>query len=81
MYWDVKQVEAKKDHKLFVIFEDGKAGMFNLSPYLNFGVFKELQNNAYFKQVSIEHGAVTWPHGQDIAPETLYAETISQQAN
>jgi hypothetical protein len=76
MYWDVKLVEAKQDYTLFLMFEDGKAGLFDLSPYLNFGVFKELKNKAYFDQVAIEYGAVTWPHGQDIAPETLYEETI-----
>jgi hypothetical protein len=54
MYWDVKLVEAKQDYTLFLMFEDGKAGLFDLSPYLNFGVFKELKNKAYFDQVAIE---------------------------
>jgi hypothetical protein len=30
----------------------------------------------YFNQVGIVFGAVTWPHKQDIAPETLLAEII-----
>jgi hypothetical protein len=28
-----------------------------------------LRNEAYFKRVFIEHGALTWPNGFDIAPE------------
>lgn len=74
MYWDVTKVEAKSDFILSVCFEDGKEGLFDLKPYLDFGVFKELKNQNYFQQVGIEYGAVTWPHGQDIAPETLYEE-------
>ena len=74
MYWDVTQVEAKNDFTLFVKFKNGKSGVFDLKHYLNFGVFKELKNQQYFKQVAIEYGAVSWPHGQDIAPETLYDE-------
>jgi hypothetical protein len=31
----------------------------------------------YFNQVGILFGAVTWPHGQDIAPETLLAEMLA----
>lgn len=74
MYWDVTQVEAKTDFTIFVRFEDGKAGVFDLKPYLDFGVFKELKTPNYFQQVGIEYGAMSWPHGQDIAPESLYEE-------
>ncbi|MBI2884299.1 MAG: DUF2442 domain-containing protein, partial [Candidatus Methylomirabilis oxyfera] len=44
--------------------------------YLDLGVFRELQDTHYFNQVGILFGAVTWPHAQDIAPETLLAEMI-----
>jgi len=30
----------------------------------------------YFNQVGVLFGAVTWPHEQDIAPETLLAEML-----
>ena len=45
-----------------------------MKPYLDHGVFRELRNVHYFNQVSILLGAVTWPHEQDIAPETLLDE-------
>ena len=35
-------------------------------------MFRELKDPAYFRQVRVAIGAVTWPHGQDIAPETVY---------
>jgi hypothetical protein len=74
MSWDVARVVPLSHYEIFVELEDGRKGVFDLKPYLDHGVFKELRNEGYFKEVSIEFGAVTWPNGQDIAPETLLAE-------
>jgi len=74
MYWDVKLVKALPDYKIYVEIENGKKGVFDLKPYLDHGVFRELKNVHYFNQVGIVFGAVTWPNEQDIAPETLLAE-------
>jgi hypothetical protein len=74
MYWDVKVVRPKPDYQLYVEIEDGRKGLFDMKPYLEHGVFKELGNMNYFNQVGILFGAVTWPHEQDIAPETLINE-------
>lgn len=71
MYWDVKLVKPLEDYRIYVEIEDGRKGIFDLKPYLDFGVFRELKNVHYFNQVGICFGAVTWPHEQDIAPETL----------
>jgi len=74
MYWDVTLVKPKSNYQIYVELEDGSKGLFDLTPYLNHGVFKELRNINYFNQVGIMLGAVTWPHEQDIAPETLISE-------
>lgn len=74
MYWDVKNVCPLDDYEIYVELADGRKGIFDLKPYLNHGIFRELQDKAYFSQVGIVLGAVTWPHKQDIAPETLLAE-------
>jgi hypothetical protein len=74
MHWDVKFVEPSKDFRIYVEVENGRKGYFDMKPYLDRGVFQELRNEAYFRQVGIFHGAVTWPNEQDIAPETLLAE-------
>ncbi len=74
MYWDVKTVKPLSDLRIYVEVEDGQRGMFDLKPYLDHGGFRELKDVHYFNQVGILFGAVTWPHDQDIAPETLLAE-------
>jgi len=76
MYWDVKFVKPLPDYCIYVEMENHQKGVFDLKPYLGKGVFQELQNIHYFNQVDILFGAVTWPHEQDIAPETLLAEMV-----
>jgi len=76
MYWDVKRVRPLPDYQLYVEIENGQRGIFNMKPYLNNGLFIELENVHYFNQVEIVLGAVTWPNEQDIAPETLLSELM-----
>jgi hypothetical protein len=76
MYWDVRIVKPLSDYKIYVEIEDGRKGVFDLTPYLDRGIFRELRDVNYFNQVGILFGAVTWPHDQDIAPETLLDEMI-----
>lgn len=76
MYWDVKTVKPLPDYRLYVEIADGRKGIFDVQPYLDHGVFRELRNPDYFRQVSIVFGALTWPHQQDIAPETLIVEMV-----
>ena len=74
MHWDVKAVRPLADYTIDVELVDGRRGVFDLKSYLDHGVFRELKDVGYFRRVGIEYGAVTWPNGQDIAPETLLAE-------
>jgi hypothetical protein len=76
MYWDVTTVKPLADYRIYVELKDGRKGIFDLKPYLDLGVFRELKDIGYFNQVHVLFGAVTWPHEQDIAPETLLAELV-----
>ncbi|TNJ38880.1 DUF2442 domain-containing protein [Chlorobaculum thiosulfatiphilum] len=80
MYWDAKVVKPLPDYRLYVEVEDGRRGVFDMKPYLDLGVFRELKDEHYFNQVGILFGAVTWPHEQDIAPETLIEEMVPVDA-
>ncbi|NBY70480.1 MAG: DUF2442 domain-containing protein [Betaproteobacteria bacterium] len=76
MYWDVTLVKPLPDYRLYVEVADGRRGVFDVKPYLDKGVFRELKDVGYFNQVGTLFGAITWPHEQDIAPETLLAELV-----
>lgn len=75
MYPRVKKVKAEDDFRLRLTFNNGKTKIFNMTPYLNFGIFSELKNKTYFKKVKPFHGSIIWPHGQDICPDTLYIKS------
>ena len=76
MYWDVKIVKPLPDYRIYIEIEDGRKGVFDMKPYLDHGVFRELKDMHYFNQASVVFGAVSWPNDQDIAPETLVAEMV-----
>ncbi|KAF0133784.1 MAG: hypothetical protein FD145_1100 [Candidatus Saganbacteria bacterium] len=62
------------NYKLSVIFENGESKIFNMNPYLDKGIFKELVNKEYFKQVKNEGYFISWPNEQDLSADTLYIE-------
>jgi len=76
MLLDVVRVEAQPDFKLFLEFENHEKRIFDVSPYLEKGVFRQLKNPDLFSRVHVGGGTVTWPGEIDIAPETLYEESV-----
>jgi len=68
----VVSVDVIKDHYLKLAFENNEIKLFDASPFLNKGIFKELQDYHYFKQASVAFGSVEWPHKQDFSNDTLY---------
>jgi len=71
----VKTVVAKDDYRLEITFSNGEVGVYDCTPILDFGVFKELRDPGYFKQARAAGGTVVWPHEQDICPDTLYEDS------
>jgi len=65
-------VEATNNHFLKLSFDNDEIKIFDASPFLDKGIFKELQDYNYFKQVSVAFGSVEWPHEQDFSYDTLY---------
>ena len=70
----VKSVEPRAEYRLELTFTNGETGVYDCSPLLDFGVFRELRDESYFRRVRVVNGTVAWPHEQDIDPDTLYIE-------
>jgi hypothetical protein len=68
----VVSVEVKKEYVLKLAFENKEVRLFDASPFLNKGIFNELKDINYFKQVKVSFGAIEWPHEQDFSKDTLY---------
>ena len=72
----VKVISAKpiENHKLRIQLSNGKKGIFDVSPYLDKGVFQELKEAQYFHLVKVAYGGGMWPHEQDFSAETIEYE-------
>jgi Protein of unknown function (DUF2442) len=67
----VNSIKYLQDHKLSVVLSNGVEGVFDVAPYLNKGIFKQLQNIEYFKQVNVNFVGICWPNGQDFSADTI----------
>jgi len=72
----VNSVVPTDEYHLRMKFTNGEVGVFDCSHLLDFGVFREFRDIAYFKRASVAHGTVVWPNEQDICPDTLYEDSV-----
>ena len=71
----VKILEAtpKDNHKIAVKLDNGKAGIFDASQFLDKGIFVELKEPGYFRQIKVHGRSISWPHNQDFCADTIEA--------
>lgn len=79
MYIGIKNVKAMPDYKLLITFDNGEVKIFDMKPYLDTGIYKELKNIDVFNSVRVSFDAVEWSNGADLDPEEVYemSEKIS----
>ena len=72
----VVKVEALGGYRLRLRFSDGVQGEYDFSGIVGEGgpMVEPLRNQAFFKQVFIELGTLTWPNGFDLDSITLHDE-------
>ena len=68
----VADVTPNEDYTINIIFENGEEKVFDVNPYLDKGIFKELRDKNIFKTVKPVMGSIQWRNGQDFCPDTLY---------
>ncbi|MBE6051057.1 MAG: DUF2442 domain-containing protein [Clostridium sp.] len=76
MYLSVKQVKPLEDFKLLLTFENGEARIFDMNPYLEKGIFKELKDIRMFNSVKVSFDSIEWQNEADMDPEVLYEDSI-----
>ncbi|MEG1285402.1 MAG: DUF2442 domain-containing protein [Romboutsia sp.] len=77
MYLAVKEVKPIENYKLILTFENNEVKIFDMNPYLDKGIFRELKNENIFNAVKVSFDSIEWPNEADIDPETLYEDSIS----
>lgn len=71
----VKDVKPNVDYTLTLTFANNETRVFDMKPYLNIGIFKELKDFSLFNSVKPFLGSIQWKNGQDLCPDTLYMES------
>ena len=71
----VKSVKPLANYKLLLEFTNGEWRIFDVSPYLHKGIFRQLQSPAMFYSVKTVDGTVQWQNEADLCPDTLYLES------
>jgi hypothetical protein len=77
MYLGVKKVRPMDGYKLHLTFENDEERIFDMNPFLNKGVFRQLRDIAAFNTVHVSFDTVEWANGADLCPELLYQESKS----
>lgn len=72
---ELKGVKVGSDYTLILTFDNEEVKVFDMKPYLNLGVFKELKDLKVFKKVRMSFDTVEWPNEIDLDPEILYSES------
>jgi hypothetical protein len=76
MYYSVIEVNPQPDYRLLLKFDNGEKRIFDLSSYLEFGVFSELKDISIFNSVKVSYDSIEWINGADIEPEELYENSV-----
>jgi uncharacterized protein DUF2442 len=74
--WSIVRFNVLPNYKIEVSFADGTTGVADLTPRLSQGAlgdgFDPLCDQTVFANAYLEHGALTWPGGIDLAPDAMY---------
>jgi hypothetical protein len=80
MYLAVTAVKPANDYLLLLTFENGEKRTFDMKPYLETGIFRELKDTAIFNTVRVAFDTIEWANEADLDPEDLYEQSIPASA-
>ena len=79
MYLSVIDVKPLRDYKLLLMFENEEKRIFDVSPYLDIGIFEQLKDPSMFNTVRVSFDSIEWANQADLDPELLYQKSIQYQ--
>ena len=80
MLLDVVGVKTRPDFQLDLEFENGEVRRFDMRPLLAVTPWNRIADAHLFERVRVEYGTVIWPGEIDVAPETLYDDSVLIEA-
>jgi len=75
MYPAVCEVTPNEDFSLKLVLDNGEKRLLDMKPYLDFGVFKKIQNYEAFRRARVSFDTIEWDEGVDLDPEFVYEKS------
>lgn len=75
MIFSIIDVQPLSNYILLLTFKNGEQKIFDVKPYLETGIFKQLKDEKIFNTARVSFDTVEWENEADIDPETLYYES------
>ncbi|MEY3759855.1 MAG: hypothetical protein RIR39_1346 [Pseudomonadota bacterium] len=79
MLIDVISVRVLPEFQLDLVFKNGERRKFDMRPLLLMKPWSRVATPLLFDRVRVDYGTVVWPGEIDVAPETLYDDSILQE--
>lgn len=76
MFFGIKEVKPTANYNLILTFENGEIRQFDMKPYLEKGIFKELKDLTLFNSVRLSFDTIEWDNEADLDPEVLYKNSV-----
>ena len=73
----VQNVKYENPYKLIITFTNKDVREFDITPYLQYPVYKPLQDKSFCSKAKVFNGTVIWDDTIDFDPDTLYLESKS----
>ena len=77
---DIIGVRALDNYLIYLMYETKEEKIYDMKPLINKNKFyNKLTDKQYFKLVKARGDSIQWKDGEDIAPESLYYESVNLQ--
>lgn len=70
---NIAEVIPKGEHLLYIRSEDGRAGLVDVSPFLESEVFEPLKSREEFERIRNGRYFIEWACGADLSADTIEA--------